>query len=245
MSEPTVTTVPAPAERAALWEDFIDILFSPASVFRRREQQSWAIPMIIVTLAIAVIVFASRGVMQPVFDAEFDRIAEQMRQNPQVTEELIERSRGWMHTSAIIGALFIFPITIIAVGFVTWIVGKLVDSSQTLHAALVVSAYAQVPRVLQSILNAVQGLVLSPDQLTAVTKLSFSPARFMDPATVSPVVLQLANRLDLFTLWITALLAIGLYVTGRVSKAQAAVAGTIIWLIGAVPAVLGALRQPR
>jgi hypothetical protein len=246
MSESNVaSTAPAPAEKTSRWEDFIDILFSPSSVFRRREHDSWLMPMVILTLAVAVIVFASRGVMQPVFDAEFEKAAEQMRRNPQITEDIIEKSRGMMQVTAMAGSLVIFPISVFIIGFMTWLVGKLVDSTQDLHAALVVATYAMVPRVIQSIANAVQGLLLKPEQLNGLTRLSFSPARFVDPATTSPVVLQLLNRLDLFTIWVTVLLAIGLHVTGRVSKQRAVIAGILFWVIGSIPAILGALRQAR
>ena len=85
--------------------------------------------------------------------------------------------------------------------------------------------------------------LLSPDKLNGVIKLSFSPARFLDPATANPVLVQVLNRFDLFTIWVTVLLAIGVYVTGRVSKSQATIAGVLFWIVGAIPALLGALRQ--
>ena len=179
----------------------MDIIFSPASVFRRREQGSWLIPLLIVTVAIGIIAFASRGVMQPVMDAEFERAADAMRKNPQVTEEMIERTRGFFEFSRTWGAIIFTPITIIVVGFMTWLVAKLVDSRQTLTAAMVVASYSYVPRVIQFIANAIQGLVMSPDQLNGIVKLSFSPARFLDPATASPVLIQILNRFDLFTIW--------------------------------------------
>jgi hypothetical protein len=125
----------------------------------------------------------------------------------------------------------------------TWIVGKVVDSKQELHAAMMVASYAMMPRFVQAIVNAAQGLLLKPEQLNSVLKLSLSPARFANPATTSPIVLQLLNRFDLFTIWVTVLLAIGLYVTGRVSRAQAAVGGVLFWIVGGIPAILGALRQ--
>ena len=240
MSQPNVVTA---TPQASLWEDFIDIVFAPANVFRRRERGSWLIPLVIVTIAIAVISFASRGVMQPVMDAEFERVAEGMRKNPQITEEMIDRARSigaWFTTY---GPIIITPISIVLVGFMTWLVAKLVDSRQTLHAAMVVAAYAFVPRVIQFIVNAVQGLVLSPDRLNGVIKLSFSPARFLDPATANPILIQILNRFDLFTIWVTILLAIGVYVTGRVSKGQATIAGVLFWIVGAIPAILSALRQ--
>ena len=240
MSQPNVVTA---TPQASLWEDFVDIIVAPASVFRRRERGSWFIPLLIVTIAIAVIAFASRGVMQPVMDAEFERVADGMRKNPQITEEMIDRARSVGAFFTTYGPIIITPISIIIVGLMTWLVAKLVDSRQTLHAALVVAAYAFVPRVVQFIVNAVQGLILRPDQLTGIIKLSFSPARFLDPTTASPVLVQVLNRFDLFTIWVTVLLAIGVYVTGRVSKRQAAVAGVLFWIVGSIPALLSALRQ--
>jgi hypothetical protein len=47
---------------------------------------------------------------------------------------------------------------------------------------------------------------------------------------------------DVFTIWETVLLAIGLEVTGKVSKSNAYLAAAIVWFIGALPALLGALR---
>jgi hypothetical protein len=95
----------------------------------------------------------------------------------------------------------------------------------------------------QGIANAVQGLLLKPEQLNSLAKLTFSPARFADAATTSPVMLQILMRFDLFTIWVTVLLAIGLYATGRVSKQRAVIGGILFWLVGSIPAILGGLRQ--
>jgi len=241
VSTPDVVTTSAPAP--SLWEDFIDIIVSPASVFRRRERGSWIVPLLIVTIAVGIIAFASRGVLQSVMDGEFERAADQMRKNPQVTEDMIEKTRGFFEFSRTWGPIIFTPIVIVIVGFMTWLVAKLVDSKQDLHAALVVASYAYVPRVLQGVFNAIQGLVMKPDQLNSLLKLSLSPARFLDPDTASPVLLQILNRFDLFTIWVTVLLAIGVYVTGRVTRRQAVIAGVLFWIVGAIPAVLGALRQ--
>jgi hypothetical protein len=240
LSESNVVTA---APTASLWEDFIDIIVAPASVFRRRERGSWIIPLLIVTIAVAVIAFASRGVLQPVMDAEFERTADALRKNPQVTEDVIEKTRGFFEFTRTWGPIIFTPITIVVIGFMTWLVAKLVDSKQDFHAALVVASYAYVPRVVQFIANAVQGLVLKPDQLDGVVKLSFSPARFLDASTANPVLVQILNRFDLFTIWVTVLLAIGVYVTGRVTKNQAIFAGVLFWIVGSIPAILGALRQ--
>jgi hypothetical protein len=55
--------------------------------------------------------------------------------------------------------------------------------------------------------------------------------------------IALASRVDLFTIWVTVLLAIGLHVVGKVSRQQAAIAAAITWVVGALPVVFGAIRQ--
>jgi hypothetical protein len=109
-------------------------------------------------------------------------------------------------------------------------------------AAIMIATYSEVPRLVQILVNAAQGLFMSPEKLNGINAVSLSPARFMDPDQVSAVTIALASRVDLFTIWITVLLGIGIYVVGKVTKQQAVIIATIVWVIGALPAVLGALR---
>ena len=48
--------------------------------------------------------------------------------------------------------------------------------------------------------------------------------------------------MDLFTIWVTVLLAIGLHVVGKIPKQQAAIAAAITWVVGALLPLFGALR---
>ena len=125
----------------------------------------------------------------------------------------------------------------------TWLVGKLVDATQTFHAALVVAAYAYVPRILEQVISGVQALLLDPAQLDGRFRLSFGPGRFLDPDTASPLLLAFVGRLDVFTLWITVLIAIGLSVTGRIPLKRAAIAAAVVWLLGGLPTILQAAAR--
>jgi hypothetical protein len=54
--------------------------------------------------------------------------------------------------------------------------------------------------------------------------------------------MAIAFRFDLFTIWVTILLAIGAYVTGRISKQSAVVAGVLFWVVGSLYPVFQAWR---
>jgi hypothetical protein len=233
-------TTPKPA---GLWEDFIDIFYAPSEVFARRALAGpWA-PLLIVTVAISALVYVNTGVLQPMMGAEFDRaMAATMKSNPQLTREMVDQFRTVGLRVAQFGGYFT-PIAIVCVGTMVWLIGKLFESRQAYGAAIMVAAYAFVPRILESVLNGLQGLVLDPETLDGHLRLTLGVGRFLNPDTVSPMLLALLGRIDLFTIWVTVLLAIGLSVTGGIPRARAFMAAPLIWAVGAIPLVLQALRS--
>ena len=254
MSDPTDRAAPAEtmpgsdtpprvdAPRASWWEDYIDIFYAPASVFARRSTAGFLLPMIVVTLLAGALFLMNSGVMSQIMDAEFSRAMARQAQGQSLTPEQMDRMRS---ISATVGkiAVFVFvPIGMFFVGLALWLSGKLVEARETLGQAVMVAAYASVPRLVEAVLIALQGLLLDPSAIRGRWSLSIGPARFLDPDSTSPVLLTLVGRFDLFVLWSTVLLAIGLAVTGRIARSRAALAAAIVWVLGAVPPLLQAMR---
>lgn len=243
-SDPAVSATDPSAERVSLWEDFVDIFYAPSEVFGRRRDGKFGYALLFLTLAGVVLHFLTKNAMQPVMDAEFAfRSAEMMRSNPQVTSEQMATGRGFFETFAPLIFAVAFPLGVILTGIVLWTVSKLFDAKEPLVAALMISTYSQVPRLVQFLTTAAQGLFMDPGNITSAHSVSLSLARFLDPTTAQPVLLALASRVDLFTIWVTVLLAIGLYVVARIPKQSAALAAAITWLAGGVPVIIGALRS--
>ena len=235
-------TEPTPS-KASLWEDFVDIFYAPSSVFARRADGKFGWPLLFLVVVGAILYFLTKNAMQPVMDAEFARrSADMLRKTPNLTAEQMASGRGFFET---LGPLFFavgITLSVLGAGVVLWLVGKLFDAKESVTAALMIATYAEVPRVVQILTNAAQGLFMSPEKLTSINSVGFSPARFMDPDHASAVMIALVSRVDVFTIWITVLLAIGLHVVGKIPKQQAAIAAAITWVAGALPAVFGALR---
>ena len=233
----------AAAPRVGIWEDFVDIFYAPSAVFRRRENGNVFIPLAVVTIVCGVLFYMNSGALQPMLDAEFDRgMAIAMRQNPKIPAEAVERIRSFAVRMQQVGTFIFFPLAIVGIGVATWLAGKLVDAKQTFRAAMIVAAYACAPRILDSVLMGLQGLFLDPAQLDGRFRLSFGVGRFLDPDTVSPLLLAIVGRVDVITIWITVLIAIGLCVTGRIPLRKAAIAAVIVWFVGGLPMIVGALR---
>ena len=233
---------PAPT-KASLWEDFVDIFYAPSSVFARRANGEWGKPLVFLIAAATILVFLTKNSMQPIMDAEFARqSAAALRKNPSLTAEQLQSGRHFFETFGPIFFALILTISVLGTGLVIWLVGKLFDAKESMAAAMMIAVYSEVPRIVQIIVQAAQALFMSPESLNGANSVSLNLARFLDPDRASPVAIALASRVDVFTIWVTVLLGIGLYVVGKITKQQAAIAAAIAWVIGGLPALFGALR---
>lgn len=230
------------AQTGARWDDYLEIFYNPSEVFRRRAGTNPFLPLLVLVGATIVLYFATRSAMQPIMDAEFARSAAQMaRQNPQITPEQMEQGRGMMQTFAglaIIVATFVTPLLL---GVVLWLVGKGAGSVATLGSAVVVAVFAYFPRLLEWIVSAVIALITPEGGIRSRYDVTLGLGRFLDPATTSPLALAFLGRVDVFTIWVTVLLAIGIKVVGRIGTVPAAIVAALVWLIGALPAMMGAM----
>jgi hypothetical protein len=234
---------PAPS-KASLWEDFVDIFYAPSSVFARRADGKFGLALLLLIVAGTVLFFITKNAMQPIMDSEFARqTAAAMRKNPNITADQMAGGRKFFEMFGPIFFAFGLTLAVFGTGLVLWLVSKLFDGKETLAAAFMIATYSMVPRIVQILVNAAQALFMSPESLNAINSVGLNPARFMDPDHASPIAIALAARFDLFTIWITVLLGIGIYVVGKVSKQQAGIVAALTWVIGSLPAVFGALRQ--
>ena len=232
-----------PPTGAALWEDFIDIFYAPAAVFARRAASGFGWPMLVVTVLVGVIFLADRGVIAPAFDADFTRgMAAAQRQNPNLTAEQMQVGKAFTEKFLPIIVFVGTPVAIFCVGLMLWVVGKMLDARQSFGAALMVASYAYVPKILGSIGMGILALVSSPESMNGMSRLTLGVAHFLDPDTTSPVLIAIAARVDVITIWVTVLLAIGLSVTGKIPRSRAAVGGVIVWVLGGLYTLLTALR---
>jgi hypothetical protein len=234
---------PAPA-KAGLWEDFVDIFYAPSSVYARRSDGKFGLALLFLVIVGTVLFFVTKNAMQPIFDAEFTRqTAAAMRKNPSITAEQMAASRNFFDMLGPVFFAVILTISVLGTGVILWLVGKLFDAKESVAAAIMIATYAEVPRIVQILTNAAQALIMPVEKLNAANSVGFNLARFMNPDTASPVLIALGARVDLFTIWVTVLLGIGLHVVGKIPKQQAYIAAAITWVIGALPAVFGALRS--
>ncbi|HKV49955.1 MAG TPA: Yip1 family protein [Gemmatimonadaceae bacterium] len=236
-------TATAAPKTPSVWEDFIDIFTSPSQVFERRQNANFFLPMIVVTLIIALIYLGTKSLTQPVFDAEFARgMAAAMRKNPQITPDQMAKGKDIAEKFSIVFVLFGIPIAMFFVGLLLWFVGKLFDSKMTFAGGVLVAAYAAFPKIFAAIAGPVIAYFSDPSTLTSASKITVSAAHFFDVSNTSPVVLALLSRIDVFTIWSTILLGIGLSVLGKIPRSRAYIAAVIVWVLATVFPIYQAMR---
>jgi hypothetical protein len=237
----TAPSAPAP-ERAPLWEDFLEIFVKPSAVFERRKDAGFFVPLLIFLVLFLAIWFGLKGAFQPIMDAEISRgIAKAMAKNPQMTEEIASGMRAASEKFAGIGILVSLPVVVLLLGLTTWVAGKIVGAAVSLGAAMMIATYSYFPRILELLASGAQALLLPEEQLTGEASVKLGVARAFDPDTTSAVLMATLMRVDVFTLWVTFLIAVGLHVVGKIPMNKALLGGAIVWVIGALPKILPAM----
>lgn len=234
-------TDPAPAapplEKASLAEDMIDIWFTPSKVFARRAGRSGWGAFVLVAVLLMVLFFAVNGMMQGVWDAEMARaIAQAQAGNPNLSAEQIEGMQKVMDVSMRYGAMVGMPIALLLVGLAVWIVGRILGGTLSFGSAVMIASFAYVPKVLEMLLVAVQGLLMDTASWTSRFQFSWGVGRFMDSSGPQGL-LNFVGRLDVFTVWVSILIALGFAHAAKIEKSKAYLGGALLWLVGSLPAV--------
>jgi hypothetical protein len=226
-----------------LWEDFIDIFYQPAQVFERRRDGKFGMVLLAYVIIAGVLFFALHNGLAPVIDAEIAKAAAAAAaKNPQLTADQLASMQGTMEKFGKIGFIVFLPVGIFIAGALLWIAAKIVGAGVAFGAAMMIATYSQIPRIVETILNAVQGLLLAPESITSHYSVQIGPARFLDPHA-NPFLLAILGGLDLFTIWVVVLIAIGISVVARVSRSTGAIAAVIVWFVMLLPTLFQAMQQ--
>ena len=221
------------------WDDYLDVYVAPSRLFERRSDGKFGHAMLVFIIAAAVLYFATRTAMEPIMNAEFER---GMAANPNLTPEQMEAGRKF---AGIAGGIFVLigtPIMMLLLGGIIWIVSRILGKALSYSQGATIATFAMFPRLIESVVSAVQALLMDEQTLNSRYRVSLGLGRFFDQQTANPVMLALLGRIDVFTLWVTILIALGIKVMGRTSTGQAVVGAVLVWLVGSIPVLLQALR---
>ena len=224
-------------------EDMFEIFYAPSAVFERRRGGEYGLPLIALAVIAAVLMIATKGLMQPVIDAEMSMSL--AKTCAKLTAEQCDQARTAAQSFSGIGTMISVPIvyliTPFILGGIAWLVAKTVGVRQRYAVAVMIATFAWYPRLIESVVTAVQLALLPNLTVTSRFSVSLGIGRFLDGAHPN-LATALLGRVDIFTLWVTFLIGLGFMVTAKATKAQAIMIGAIVWVIGALPQVWAAVR---
>ncbi len=229
-------TAPTAPQQSSLIEDLVDIWYAPSAVFARRKRGLWG-PLVVVAMLCSVLLVVNAGLMPGVMEAEVQTaMREAMLKNPSMTAAQVEGMRAMFEGSITWGPVLFVPVVLFLLGLAVFAVGRLFGGTLTYATGVMIASLAYLPRVLELLLVTVQSLVLDTSMFVSRYQFSWGVGRFLDPSGPQWT-LNLLGRIDLFTLWVTILIAIGLVHAGKVEKSKAYAGAAICWVFGALPAV--------
>ena len=221
----------APVEKAARWEDFIDIWFSPRQLFARRANDSWAVPMLVIAALSIVLAFVFRPVQQAMQQAAMAARG--------MTEEQMAAARNIGGVMSVVGIIFApigMTVAVLIGSLITWIAAKIASIDVGFRRALMITTFVTFLLLLQQALGGIfMTMKLNKGQeIDAIKDNSFGILRFMNPAEMNDIVVALLSRLDLFAIWAMVLYAIAFMAAAKAPKGSAWIAAAIIWVIGGI-----------
>ena len=228
------TAKPGPA-------DLIEIFYAPGEVFARRQQGQFGLPYLVLVGLGVVLFFATRNLMQPVIDAEISRSMAQAAARGNMTPDQLATAESFGKTIASVGLIVFWIVAPFLIGLLAWIGGKIAKVPNIGSVAIMIAVFSMFPRLVGSVVGAILAALLPESSLNSAASVSLSPARFVDVAQ-HPGLAALLGRFDVFILWGVVLLAIGAQVAGRGTRKQGWTTAIIVWVIGSLPAIWGALR---
>lgn len=212
-------------------------------MFRRRADGKFGLALLVLVVVGAALYFVTRSAMAPVMDAEFDRgVAAAMKANPAITAEQMAAGKGFAETFGAVIVIVGAPIGALLIGLIVLLGGKIVGAQLGYGQSATIATYAMFPRLVESLVNGLQANFMDVAAISSRFSVSLGLGRLLDQDTVNPLLFALAARVDLFTLWVTVLIAVGIKVIGKVTAADAAIGAALIWLIGALPALFQGWR---
>lgn len=232
------TVEPTVAPTASRWEDYIDIFFSPAELYRRRAYDRIGPPLWTLLLLAVVLYYGFINVNETIVRASMVDAQAQMAEAGQDPAAL----DTFVTISTYAGGIFAaagYVISIALAAAFLWIAARFVDLKATFRQTFLIATYAGFIYLLANLAASILAMVAG-EGLDPLRDMSLGLMRFFDPESLPKVVPALLRRTEIFFIWQAIVWAVGVRVVLGASKAQAAITAAAAWLLFAVPGVIAA-----
>lgn len=239
MATDTLDT-PGPAASAARFtipDALVGVLIRPRRTFERMRDATQGYWWVVFALALAALIVSTVATVpvqveaqQAAFDAQMEQFEDlppeqlaQIEQTQQIFSSTIMLSAIGTATG-IAGLLFRY---LLRAG-VLFLLGLALGGQASFKQVWRMAVWTTLPLVVGSIVSAA-AVILTGNLPAAGLSYVFADAEL---AAASPILIAILGRIDLYTLWSLALIAVGLVATARLSLAKSAGIAAAFWLLG-------------
>jgi hypothetical protein len=212
------------------------VLYEPEKVFAEIKEipkGAWVLPMVALVLLSIVGMYAVIHMIGP--DTYFRLQIEASPRAAQMTPEQIEQAAGSGFVSGLTYTMGVAapPLLLLIVAGVLFGLTQMMDGATTYGKVLAVCGYSNFVYFLVMTLMSVLIVAVSADRSTLDVQalVKMNPTIFMDKATTSKALYSLAGSLDLLSVWLMFLLALGLTKVSRLKMSKAWTVVLIPWVL--------------
>lgn len=232
----TLGQVPfVPPARLGAVARFFGALIGPRTAFEDIDRKSsFIFPLVLLTIISLLVNFAivrhigvDRLIRQGI-----ERSPRAAQMSAEQIDQAVERSRGFVTVLIWLAALLGTAVLVLVMSGVYLVALNLMEAGVNFAKVLGVTAHAMVPSAVRAVLAGIVILLKDPTDINIENPLGSNLAILMDPVSSSKPLYALASSVDIFTLWILALLALGYSVISKkFSVKKCAVIVAIPWVI--------------
>ncbi len=213
----------------------IGVFFSPGKAFADiARHPHWWVPVILIALlgTVYLNIFTQRVGWESVIRPAIERSQQSQNMPVQQREQLITNlARVYKYLGyggSAVGTLFYVFIVAVLLMF---LFDTMMSAGIGLKRMMAIVAYGFLPTVLQTLLSMVVLLLKDPDEFNLQNPLMFNVGAYLSPDS-SAALRAFGSSIDLFSLWIIVLLAIGVSSTARkVSFGKALLTIMVPWAL--------------
>ena len=215
----------------------LGVFFEPGKTFADiAERPRWLVPLLIGILSAVLLIYLFNRHVG--WESSLERAMDNNRFVQQLTPEqrqtAFDRQLRLLPVFSYLGAILGFPITLLlAAGLATVIIRGLLGTPIRFVQAFAAMAYAFLPRVIYAGLSISVMFLKTPDEFDLQNAFASNPGAFMDPQKSSSFLYTVASQLDVFSIWVILLAAVGLKAAGgkRLSFGGALFAVVLPWAV--------------
>ncbi len=235
----TASTPAAPAPAISPGAAFLGVFLSPKETFQRLMDRPWWFALLPLVLVGALSMVGSYLFMTRVDMAQFvrdqirqSRFASQMSdaQIEEAAEKAAQRPK-WIQP--VIG-FFVTGVVAAVLAAIFWLVLLAFGSEITYGRSFQATGWAFLPGVLTTLIFIVLLMVKDANAIDIQNPLMTNPAALIGKEALAKPLYTLLGAIDIFKLWIVALLSVGLAAAGRtrIGRAAAAVISLyVLWVL--------------